>query len=240
MVFPQSLHAFDNLHRFAGIGDGNAQILRRRVSRGKELGVPVLIDDAHFIHPEKLQVGILCRAEGSADAKQINHPRVPDQSHTAPDHNRIHQSLGVLQGHNVPVGYLFNDLLQGACVGNGALLIDFRLRLHSQLRRNGPAEIPVAGKTDMAAQTHDGGGGGKGHLRKIVNAQLRNQFRLFQDLGRHGFFRGAEGGYVFLQPKQGTCHEKGLRFFVEIVQKPMLFLNLFHKNCCDAMEKIKG
>ena len=239
MVFPQGFHAFDDLHRLSGIGDGDAQILRHRVSCLQQLGMPVLVNDAHLVQPEEFQVGILGCAEGRADAEQVDYPGFPDQLHTAADDLDIHQRLGILQSDNIPVGHFFDNLLQGISAGNGALLVDLCLGPNCQLRRDCPAKIPVAGKANMAAQTHNGGGRRKRFLRQIVNAQLGNQLRLFQNLGSHGFLRGAEGGHIFLQPKQGTCHGNASFSFVENVQELVSFLKLFHELCYIRLKKSK-
>ena len=113
-------------------------------------------------------------------------------------------------------------------MGNGTLLVNLCLGLHRQLRGDCSAKIPVAGKTDVSAQAHNGGGRRKRLPGQIVNAKLGNQFRLFKDPGSHFLFRRAEGCHIFLQPKQGTCHGNASFPFVENIQESVSFLKLFH------------
>ena len=64
LILLQTLHTLDYLHRGAGIGDHNAQVLRGSIPGLENLGVPVFIDNADLVEAEKFQVSILAGTQG--------------------------------------------------------------------------------------------------------------------------------------------------------------------------------
>lgn len=158
-VFLQGLHAFDHLYGSAGVGNDDAHILGGGVSGLEELGVPVLVENAELIGPEKFQVGVFGGAEGSPHAEEVDDPGPMQQVHAAPEGSQIHQLLRLLQRDDVPIGDFFNDLLQRVVALNGLLLVPLGLVPDGQLIGHGLAEVPVAGVADVVAQPDDGGGG---------------------------------------------------------------------------------
>ena len=71
VVFPHSLHALNDLHRAAGVGNDDPQILPGGIPGLEQLRMPILIDNTRLIQPQKLQVGVLGRAEGNYPLRQL-------------------------------------------------------------------------------------------------------------------------------------------------------------------------
>ena len=211
-VFLQGLHALDHLYGSAGVRNDDAYILGGGVSGLEELGVPVLVEDAELIGPEKFQVGVFGGAEGSAHAEEVDDPGPMQQVYAAPEGSQIHQLLCLLQRDDVPIGDFFNDLLQRVVALNGLLLVPLGLVPDGQLIGHGLAEIPVAGVADVVAQPDDGGGGAEDLLGQASDAVVQHQIGVADDLGGDGPLRRAQGLRGLPQAQNGIAHSIASRY----------------------------
>ena len=206
LLLPQGLHALDGLHGGAGVGDDNGHIVCSGVPGLNQLGMPVLIDDTQFVEPQELQICILGSHQRRAHAKEVHHARFLDQLHALAQNIYIHQGAGLLQGDDIQIGDLLDDLLQGVRTVNLLLLNLAGLFTLCQLIGHRPAKLLITGVADVVTQPHDGGSRRKGMLCQRMDTQIHHKLGVIQNDSGDLFFRAREIVGTLPQPQQGIAH----------------------------------
>ena len=206
-VFPEGPHGLDDLRRLAGEGHHNGQILGAGVLGLEQLGGPVVIDDAGLAQAQELQIGVPGGIERRAQPEQQHRPGACQALHAGVQRFGVQQVFTVLQGEDIFLGDLFHDVLHAV---GGENLLGGLPRMaeapHRHLAGDGLAKLLVAGKADALAHADDGGGGGKGLFRQLVDAQAHGLALMGQQIVGDGPLRSAHGVLGLPQLQQCAFH----------------------------------
>ena len=206
-VFPEGPHGLDDLRRLAGKGDHDGHVLGGGIFGLEQLGGPVIVDDAGLVQPEEFQIGVPRGIQGRTLAEEQHCPGVLQQLHAGVQRFCVQQVFAVLQGEDVLVGDLFHNVLHGI---GGRYFPGGLARLaeapHRHLAGNSLTEFLVAGKADALAHADDGGGGGEGFFRQLVDAQPHGLALVGQKIIGDSPLRGAHGILGLPQLQQCAFH----------------------------------